>query len=123
MTHKLVGLLVSAAGLLSAADKVTFSETVAPIIYDNCVTCHRPGEAAPFALISFEDVKKRGSLIASVTKSRYMPPWHAAHGYGEFDAERRLTDEQIAAIGAWVKDGMPQGDPAKMPKVPQFTEG
>jgi len=102
---------------------VTFSENIAPIVYENCVTCHRPGEAAPFALISYDDVKKRGSLIASVTKSRYMPPWHAAHGYGEFAAERRLSDEQIAMIGAWVKDGMPQGDPAKMPKVPQFTEG
>ena len=123
MTHRLVGLFVSAAGLLSAADKVTFSETVAPIIYDNCVTCHRPGEAAPFALISYEDVKKRGSLIASVTKSRYMPPWHAAHGFGEFAAERSLTEEQIATIGEWVKAGMPQGDLAKMPKVPQFTEG
>jgi mono/diheme cytochrome c family protein len=120
---KLVWMFVAAAALLSAADKVTFSETIAPIIYDNCVTCHRAGEAAPFALISYDDVKKRGSLIASVTKSRYMPPWHAAHGFGEFDQERRLTDEQIATIGEWVKAGMPQGDPAKMPKLPQFTEG
>src|SRR5262252_2746436 len=128
MTHNQVGpksvwLFVAAAGLAAAADKVTFSETIAPIVYQNCVTCHRPGEAAPFALISYEDVKKRGALIASVTKSRYMPPWHAAHGFGEFDQERRLTDEQIAAIGEWVKAGMPQGDLAKMPKLPQFTEG
>ena len=39
-----------------------------------------------------------------------MPPWHAAHGYGEFVGERRLTDAQIAAIAAWVKNGMPRGD-------------
>jgi hypothetical protein len=102
---------------------VTFSEAIAPIVYDNCVTCHRPGEAAPFALISYEDVRKRGQLIAAVTKSRYMPPWHAEHGFGEFKTERRLTDEQIALIGRWVNGGMPQGDPAKMPKLPQFTEG
>src|SRR5262245_40024273 len=74
---------------------VTFSETVAPILYANCVTCHRPGEAAPFALISYDDVKKRGTLIAKVTQARYMPPWHAAHGFGEFVDERRLTDAQI----------------------------
>src|SRR5215472_6409705 len=123
MTHILVGLLVSAAGLLSAADKVTFSETVAPIIYKNCVACHRPGEAAPFALISYDDVKKRGSLVASVTKSRYMPPWHAEHGYGDFAGERRLADAEIAAIGEWVKQGMPEGDRAKMPKLSAFTEG
>src|SRR5215472_5891928 len=116
-------LAFTAAALLQAADKPTFTETVAPILYKNCVACHRPGEAAPFALISYDDVKKRGSLIASVTKARYMPPWHAEHGYGEFAGERRLTDQQIAAIGEWVKAGMPEGDRNKMPKMPEFTDG
>src|SRR4051812_5635860 len=74
-------ILFAAAALLPAADKVTFSENVASIVYENCVTCHRPGEAAPFPLISYDDVRKRGTLIATVTKARYMPPWHAAHGY------------------------------------------
>ncbi|HEY1304599.1 MAG TPA: hypothetical protein VGF24_13650 [Vicinamibacterales bacterium] len=102
---------------------VTFTETIAPIVYANCVTCHRPGEAAPFSLISYEDVAKRGALIARVTQARYMPPWHATHGYGEFADERRLTDEQIAAIGEWVNHGMPKGDSAKMPRVPEFADG
>src|SRR5258708_34529587 len=123
MRTKFVIPLFSAAALLPAADKITFSETIAPIVYENCVTCHRPGEAAPFALISYDDVKKRGPLIATVTQSRYMPPWHAAHGYGDFADERRLSDAQIAAIGQWVKQGMPQGDPAKMPKLPRFADG
>jgi len=70
----------------------------------------------PFALISYEDVSKRGELIAKVTRSRYMPPWHAVHGYGEFADERRLTDEQIATIGEWVRTGMPRGDLSKMPR-------
>ena len=122
MTTRLIGLYLAAA-LLPAAEKVTFTDTIAPIVYQNCVTCHRPGEAAPFSLISYEDVKKRGVLIATVTKSHYMPPWHAAHGYGAFADERRLTDAQIANIGDWVGQGMPQGDPAKMPKLPQFPEG
>jgi Tol biopolymer transport system component len=120
---KLIAILFAAAGLLPAADTITFSENVAPIVYQNCVTCHRPGEAAPFSLISYDDVKKRGALIAMVTRARYMPPWHAAHDYGEFADERRLTDQQIATISAWVQQGMPQGDPAKMPKLPQFAEG
>src|ERR1700733_2259740 len=89
-----------------AADKspVTFAGQIAPIIFNNCTSCHRAGQAAPFSLISYEDVKKRGTLISAVTKSRYMPPWHAAHGFGEFQDERRLTDEQIAQIDQWVKD-------------------
>ena len=121
--RKLVPILFAAASLLPAADKITFTENIAPIVYGNCVTCHRPGEAAPFSLISYEDVKKRGALIVTVTKSRYMPPWHAAHGYGEFADERRLTDQQISTIAGWVQQGMPEGDPAKMPSLPQFTEG
>src|SRR5262245_34370107 len=115
--------LTHATASRPAPEKVTFAETIAPIVYGNCVTCHRPGEAAPFPLISYEDVRKRGALIATVTQSRYMPPWHAVHGYGEFAGERRLTDEQIASIGDWVKQGMPEGDRAQMPKLPQFPEG
>ena len=104
----------------ASASPVTFTETIAPILYSNCVTCHRPGEAAPFSLISYEDVAKRAELIAEVTLSHYMPPWHAAHGFGEFLGERRLTDAQIATIGSWVSAGMPRGDAAKMPKLPAF---
>ena len=103
-----------------AVAPVTFAETIAPIVYANCVTCHRAGEAAPFPLISYEDVAKRGALIAKVTESRYMPPWHAQPGYGEFIGERRLTDAQIATIAAWVTQGMPRGDESKAPKVPVF---
>src|SRR6185503_6061739 len=123
MTTKLAVSLLAAGALLPAADKVTFSETIAPIVYDNCVTCHRPGEAAPFSLISYEDVAKRGPLLAEVTKSRYMPPWHAEPGFGDFADERRLSDAQIESIAEWVKQGMPRGNTARMPKLPTFTEG
>jgi len=120
----LVALGVPAtAGVFVHASTPTFSETIAPILYDKCVTCHRPGEAAPFPLITYSDVQKHGRQIAKVTASRYMPPWHATHGYGEFADERRLTDDEIATIGEWVAKGMPAGDAAKMPKLPQFPEG
>jgi mono/diheme cytochrome c family protein len=102
------------------AGTVTFAETIAPILYDNCVACHRAGEAAPFPLISYEDAAKRGALIAAVTESRYMPPWHAAEGHGEFVGERRLTAAQIAAIGEWVTEGMSRGDESKMPRLPEL---
>jgi hypothetical protein len=113
----------AAAAMWPSSKTVTFSEDVAPILYGNCVTCHRPGEAAPFALISYDEVKKHGKQIAKVTGARYMPPWHAAHGYGEFADERRLTDAQIATLADWVKAGMPEGDARKMPALPQFPEG
>jgi hypothetical protein len=127
MPRHLLALFIAAPSLILAASSpgrtVTFSEQVAPIVFSQCASCHHPGEAAPFSLTSYEDVKKRGALIAAVTKSHYMPPWHAAPGFGEFDGERRLTNDQIALIGQWVKDGMPQGDPAKTPALPHFVEG
>ena len=101
----------------------TFTEAIAPIVYENCVTCHRPGEAAPFSLISYDDVKNRGQLISAVTTSRYMPPWQATHGFGDFQDERRLTDAQIQTIATWVKNGMPEGPKAMMPALPKFTTG
>src|SRR4051812_36660836 len=113
----------SAPPLPAATGAVTFSDNVAPILYDNCVTCHRPGQAAPFSLISYDDVKKRGNQIVKVTGSRFMPPWHAAHGFGDFKDERRLSDDQIATLAEWVKQGMPPGEQAHAPKVPTFPEG
>jgi len=120
---RFLGVLLVPTILLTAAERVTFSETIAPIVYANCVTCHRPGEAAPFSLITYDDVKKRGPLIATVTKLRYMPPWHAAHGFGDFADERRLSEAEIALIAEWVKQGMAEGDAARMPKLPKFTDG
>ena len=64
----------------TASKSVTFNHDIAPIIYGNCSSCHRPGEAAPFSLLSFADVSKRGRLIATVTSSRVMPPWKADAG-------------------------------------------
>ena len=102
----IIGVLVRGESPLQAQNtRVTFTETIAPIVYDNCVSCHRPGEAAPFSLISYDDVRNRGQLIAAVTGRRYMPPWQATHGFGEFEDERRLTDAQIQAIATWVKNG------------------
>ncbi len=102
-----------------------FVEDIAPIVYANCTVCHRPQQAAPFPLISYEDVRKHGSTIADVVTRRYMPPWHAsrADGFPEFRDERRLTDKQIGTITAWVDAGMPSGDLRKTPRPPVFVSG
>jgi len=106
-----------------AQTSVNFAEHVAPIVFNRCATCHRPGEAAPFSLLSYEDVRKRGKLIANVTQTRYMPPWLGTSEMGAFRDDRRLTDAQIQVIQQWVQAGMPEGDPSKMPKIPTFTPG
>src|SRR5215472_6607975 len=104
-------------------DKVTFSEHIAPIVFNNCTCCHRPGEAAPFKLMSYGDVRKRGKTILDVVERRYMPPWQPEPGHGDFRDERRLSDQQIALIERWVESGMAEGDPQKLPKIPEFPQG
>lgn len=112
-------LLVSTA---AAGDKApTYSKDVAPILFSACVTCHRPGEAAPFSLLTYSDAQKRGKQIAKVTHTRLMPPWKADKGDVSFRNERRLKDEQIALLQKWVDAGMPEGNKADLPKPPTFA--
>jgi hypothetical protein len=85
--------------------------------------CHRPGEVAPFPLLTYSDAVKRASLIAAATQARYMPPWKAEPGDQHFQNERRLTDQQIALIQKWVANGTPEGDPAIRPEPPVFPQG
>ncbi|NIP46524.1 MAG: tetratricopeptide repeat protein, partial [Gammaproteobacteria bacterium] len=92
-------------------------------VYRNCVVCHRPGESAPFSLLSYAEAKKRAGLIAAVTASRYMPPWLPAGGGASFLGERGLSEEEIARIRAWVEQGAVEGDAADLPPPPRFTEG
>src|SRR5437763_867964 len=99
----LVASLLMGLSRNAEAGRVTFERDVAPIIYRNCAPCHRPGEAAPFALLSYQDVTRKGKLIAKVTASRFMPPWKAEPASYAFRDERRLTEEQIAAIQEWFK--------------------
>ena len=101
----------------------TFSRDVAPIIFENCSACHRPGESAPFDLLTYDDVRKRANQIMYVTQSGFMPPWLPEEGYGRFADERRLTREQIATLASWAKAGAPLGDPAEIPALPEWTEG
>ncbi len=87
----------------------TFNNDVAPIIQAKCAPCHRPGEAAPFNLLSYEDVSKRATFIKKVVESRYMPPWKADDAYVSFAHNRSLSNEEIKTISDWVKSGAPKG--------------
>ena len=107
----------------SAETPVTFNGQIASIIYQNCSSCHRPGEAAPFALLSYKDVAKKAHTIAKVTAARIMPSWKAGPASYAYRDERRLTEEQIALIQAWVDQGMPEGNAAEKPEPPKFASG
>src|SRR5258705_1120244 len=118
----LIAICAAVAPGLPAGAAVTFNHDIGPIIYRNCSPCHRPGEAAPFALLSYQDVAKKGKTIAKVTASHVMPPWKAEPASYAYRDERRLTEEQIAQIQAWVKQNLPEGEGEK-PEPPKFASG
>src|SRR5213592_793773 len=88
------------AAVPMAAQKsaITFSEHVAPIVYANCVTCHRPGEAAPLSLISYADVRRAVAARARESASRYMPPWRATADQAKFADARPLPETLTSTI-------------------------
>lgn len=100
---------------------VTFDRDIAPIVFGNCSSCHRPGEVAPFSLLSYQDVRKRAQQIAEVTGQRVMPPWKADEGSEKFHDARRLSEAQIATIKQWAAAGAPEGSAADLPPEPHFT--
>ncbi|MBI3413881.1 MAG: tetratricopeptide repeat protein [Verrucomicrobia bacterium] len=101
----------------------TFNQHIAPIVFQNCAPCHRPGQSAPFSLLSCDDAQKHAKEILEVTTKRIMPPWLPEPGFGEFANERRLDDAQIALFRRWVETGMAAGAPADLPVVPKSAEG
>jgi mono/diheme cytochrome c family protein len=106
-----------------AQGPITFSEHVAPIVFANCASCHRPGEAAPFSLLSYRDARPLAKAIATATASHAMPPWKAGPSDFAFANARQLSADQIATMQKWVADGALEGDPARLPALPRFTEG
>jgi hypothetical protein len=106
------------------ANVPTFSKDVAPIVFNNCATCHRAGEVAPMTLTSYDDVRPWAKVIKNKVVSREMPPWGAdpAHSL-KMRNDRSLTPAQIDTIVAWVDGGAPKGSDADLPAMPTFAEG
>jgi hypothetical protein len=105
------------------AQALTFSQHIAPIIYNNCTNCHRAGEIGPFPLTNYNEVAQWASMLKYVTSIKYMPPWKADPDYQKYQKERFLTDLQIQQIAAWVDSGALQGDPNLEPPLPVFPTG
>ncbi|HXD72755.1 MAG TPA: tetratricopeptide repeat protein [Vicinamibacterales bacterium] len=116
---------------------VTFNKDIAPIVYSNCATCHRPIDGsrttasgdpicfagAPFSVLEYKDVAAHAKQIASAVERKTMPPWLPAAGYGDFAGARTLSDAQIALLRTWAEQGAPEGDPAAKPPLPDLPNG
>ncbi|MBI1375347.1 MAG: hypothetical protein GC159_21730 [Phycisphaera sp.] len=114
---------LTAGASFAAVDNPTFNRDVAPIIFDKCTGCHRPDQAAPFSLITYDDVSRRSRTISRVLDRGYMPPWKPVPGHGDFVGDRRLSEQQAATLKAWIANGKPEGNPADKPTPPTFKSG
>jgi mono/diheme cytochrome c family protein len=117
------GLTFIAESAASGGKTVTFNKDVAPILFKSCAECHRPGEAAPFSVLSYKDARPWAKSIREQVVSRQMPPWHADPHVGAWANDRRLSQTEIDKIAAWVDGGAHEGEAKDLPPAPQFVEG
>jgi hypothetical protein len=117
-------LITPVLGGSAAAQTPTYTKDVAPILFNNCVSCHRPGEIAPMSLLTYDDVRPWAKAIKRRVVSREMPPWFADPEHSlKFRNDNRLTEAQIATLSKWVDAGAPKGSDADMPAPPQYADG
>ena len=95
----------------------TFSADVAPILTGHCATCHRPGQGAPFNLLTYADAQPRAAQIAKVTSNHVMPPWLPEPNNPSFVGERRLSPDQIATLRRWAETGAAAGADLPLPAI------
>jgi mono/diheme cytochrome c family protein len=101
----------------------TFSKDIAPVVFNKCAECHRPGAMAPMSLMTYEDARPWAKAIKHKVTRREMPPWGADPKVGTFANDPSLTQAEIDLIAAWADAGAPEGNKADLPPAPQFTEG
>jgi hypothetical protein len=124
MSVAFVAIALGVAGSAAAADAPpTFSSDVAPILYNNCVVCHRPGEVAPMSLITYQNARPWARAIKNKVMAREMPPWSASPSSMKLANDRSLSQKDIETIVRWADGGAPKGDDKDLPPLPKFPEG
>ena len=107
----------------SSAASPTFTKDVAPILFRNCASCHRPGDIGPMSLLTYENARPWAKAIRENVAAGTMPPWHAEAPRGIFSNDRRLSDKDRETVIKWVDAGAPRGNPSDLPPAPQFNDG
>jgi Flp pilus assembly protein TadD len=128
LKRRVLACAIAACGLASCRDAPapasstsaapTYTGDIAPILDAKCAGCHRPGQGAPFSLVSYQDAQQRARAIADVTSAREMPPWLPEPNDPPFIGERRLSDAEIAMLRRWAESGATEGDPRLRPSAP-----
>ncbi|HKR35272.1 MAG TPA: redoxin domain-containing protein [Steroidobacteraceae bacterium] len=104
------GCAVKVAKHTNVGAKVSYSEQIAPMLIDNCVTCHRTGGIGPWQMANYDTIKGFAPMIREVVRTKRMPPWHADPHVGVWDGDRSLTTEEKQTLVHWIEAGAPRGN-------------
>jgi tetratricopeptide (TPR) repeat protein len=117
------GCTGSDPGRPGSGEPVTFTQHLAPVVFEHCSPCHRPGESGPFDLLTYQETRARAEQNVEATRNGFMPPWQPERGVVEFIGQRRLSAEQIDLFRRWFEGGMPEGDSRHLPQMPEWVVG
>jgi hypothetical protein len=123
---KSISLLLGIASVAAAATNpktVTYYKDVLPVIQKNCQGCHRPGEAAPMAFMSYKDTRPWAKAIKEAVQTKRMPPWFADPAHGKWANDRTMPQAEADALVAWADTGAKEGDAKDAPKPIAWTQG
>jgi len=118
-----VGCLITFQKPATQDTSITFCKTIAPILYENCLECHRTGEIGPFDISNYDEVVGWAEMIVEVIDQKRMPPWHADPSHSSFKNSRQMPPNSIATIREWLAAGMPFGDTKDLPIKPPVVAG
>jgi hypothetical protein len=122
-TTEVAGCLISRPRRGVPKGEVTYTRQISRILQEKCQDCHHPDTAAPFSLLTYDDAVNWADMIREIVVQRRMPPWHADPRFGDFTEERRLSDDEIDLLVAWINDGTPRGNPQDEPAARDFPNG
>lgn len=124
-----LGLAASACGTDGVPDdtedppQTTWYQDVAPILSKHCMSCHKDGGIAPFALTDYDSARANSALMLANVDSGAMPPFDAREQadctprFGWQD-DQRLSDAEKATLHAWVDGGHALGLAAEIALPP-----
>jgi len=104
------------------SQQLTFHRDVAGIVFKNCSNCHHTGTAAPFSLVTYDDVMSNAEMIREVVRDERMPPWYAHRSHGRFQNDASLSESEKGTLLAWLDSDRAEGNSADSPKAPEFVE-
>ncbi len=104
------GCIVDTQISSNASIETTWHKQVSRLMTSKCQLCHRPGQAGPFPLETYEQVVQRKAMIKFVLEKNIMPPWSNVENAERWLGERHLSKNDRQLLIDWIDAGAPKGN-------------